>query len=291
MTCITACLLFLGETGFSANARASRSVFEHLIDIKLEKDRLVFRADASGSGRQELFQAAASAFGGFGRIQVRYENGSTSRSGGGSGSVAIRFGLGPAGGDFQFDLEAPDGSESLSVKQGGQGDLSIQFREGRRTISYVQSQGKCQLKVHAGGDAVSVSRPTFSEVFKEDPEAISRQLIGLLEAFFDQAPRIDYSVAPPGKALFQLRDGSKVVGELKLDSLPLRTAYGTLNFPRDDLRRIDFASPDAPPGEAVVFAKRFSPRGKLGVDVFEVVTPYGDLRIEASDISQAHFGK
>lgn len=297
-------VLLAAEMKFSGYAQQSRGLFEKLIDIKIEKDLLVLRPDPKGAGAgRELFQLAVNAYSGIGRIYVRYQSGGSSTSRGSGGSVTIRHEL-ETGGAFEFNLQSPDGKESLVVQQPSPGQLSVEYRQGKRSISYSQSQGKCQIRVRTGIDSVASSRPTFTALFQENPEAVQRSFVALLEAYFDKVPGVGFSPAPPGKVIFHLRDGAQLVGELKLAEATLATDYGELVLPRDDIRQIVFPGSEETvdlgaagvrggkikTGEVIVVTKRFAPRGHLEVDEFVLATSYGDLRVAAGDVLNAVFG-
>lgn len=295
-------VLLAGELRFSGYAQQSRSLFEKVLDVKLEKNLIVLKADPkSGVVGRSMFQLAQSTFTGIGRVYVRYQGGGSSTSRGGTGSVTIRHEL-DGGGAFEFDLQSPDGKETLSVKQPSPGQLTILYRQGRRTISYTQSQGKCQLKVRTGMDAMAATRSNFTAIFQDNPEVVQRNFIALLEAYFDDLPDLGFSPAPPGKVILHLRDGTQIVGELKLETATLHTDYGNLDLPRDEIRHIVFGGSDAAVdaggavgkkiavGEAVVVMKKFAPRGRLEVEEFQVATQYGTLTVDAGEVLHALFG-
>jgi hypothetical protein len=304
MNAFAVLVVLAAEMKFSGYAQQSRGLFEKLIDIKVEKDMLVLRADPKGAGAgRELFQLASGSFSGVGRIYVRYQGGGSSTSRGGSGSVTIRHEL-ESGGAFEFNFQSPDGKESLILQQPSPGQLTVEYRLGKRSISFSQSQGKCQLRVRTGLDSMAASRATFTAVYRENPEAVQRSFIELLEAFFDDVPGLGYSPAPPGKVILRLKDGAQIVGELKLVEATLVTDYGALVLPRDEIRQIVFPGSEETvdlgnagirggkikSGEVVVVTKRFSPRGHLEVEEFLVATPYGDLKVVAGEVLNAVFG-
>jgi hypothetical protein len=115
-----------------------------------------------------------------------------------------------------------------------------------------------------------------------------------------------HSAAPPGKVVLHLKDGSVIVGEARMTLVRLETEFGPLDLPKDEIRQIIFpgaasysdaatasggaAKASAADGEAIVVMRRFTPRGKLELESFDIVLPYGDLRIESSSVQEAVFG-
>ncbi|MBN1420754.1 MAG: hypothetical protein JXP34_18430 [Planctomycetes bacterium] len=97
----------------------------------------------------------------------------------------------------------------------------------------------------------------------------------------------------PDEARILTHDGEVIIGRLALEEIPVRTEYGTLAIPIDEVGRIDVvpgAAGDAGAGlaEDTVSAKRFTIRGRVLVDTFEIAGAYGVLRVERADIDRIY---
>jgi hypothetical protein len=290
------------ETGFS---RASRSFFEGLVEVRIEKEVLALVPEAGAWDTVRLRGAVGTAFPGVGSISVRWGGGSTSTRRGSGGEVSIH--VGGDGGDRSLTLrmEAPGGDESLNVVQGAEGHLRLEVRRSGYSLKYEQVPGKCRLSVKAGRESFSGSGPSVAALLQRDPTGVRKYLLGSLESFFDRVPFIAFSAAPPGKTVIRLRDGSEVFGELEVEEVILVTAYGRLKIPRRDLVQIFLpgseleGSPEAGsvPGrsgattDTVVVTRRFAPRGRLELERIGLRTPYGRLQFEADDVLHVAFGE
>jgi hypothetical protein len=295
-------LLLGGPALAQPMAKQSRAFFEKLIDFKIEKDLLVVKSTATGD-LGTLLRNGRSRFTNVSRFSIRWNGGSSSSYGGsGGGNVNISF---QQNGVLTFQLNAPNGRDSMTLKQSSPGTLTLVYKSGKKSISYSQSKGKCTLRIKAGRDSVSVSKRSFNAVVQAHPEQVRKHLVAVLESWFDDVPVLRYAAAPPGKVAFHLRDGTYLVGELKIDEAELETDYGTLILPRAEMRQILFpgalayADAGGPPpakqgpdsdGETVVVMRRFTPRGTLHLDTFQVKTQYGTLEILVDDVLHVAFG-
>ncbi len=280
------------DTGFS---KQSRGFFEKLIDIKLEGQTLVFKAPAGFPDVSSLRELAYSHFPDVGRVYVRSSNGSTSSSRGGSGGE-VRITLNQGGNEsFEFLLTAPSGDESIVLRQGSAGELTLDLRRPRLTIHFEQQKGRCKLQIKGSGEGMSTTRTSLSEVFSVHPVETRKYFIGALEAYFDKPPFIAFAAAPPGVTIVRLRDGAEIFGEIQMTALELKTAYGALSIPRNELVQVLFegaegAAAKEPRREAVIVTKRFAPRGELQIESFRVKTSYGELEVSAADVVHLAFG-
>ncbi len=102
-------------------------------------------------------------------------------------------------------------------------------------------------------------------------------------------PRAGLSAEPPSAQVF-LRDGNFIRGTVSFESLRVRTAYGVLTVPSEDLLRVEFA-PEPSDGrenlpEDKVFARKFSIVGRAELDELEVSIPQGRLRVPRADLQR-----
>jgi len=269
-------------------ARQARGFFERLIDFKIENDLLVVHPSPGLGSSGNLHTQASNAFPNIGEIRVRYARGSTSMHRGSGGSVQLSFEADGSPGSFSFRLVSPDGGETMLLSQTEPGSLTLEYTSASATVSYSQTRGKCQLKIKARGGRLSVTKKGFGELFGEGGDIAQKHFIGLLDAFFDKVPFAYVFAAPPGKVIFHLKGDALVVGEVKGPDLSFETAYGPLKLPWSEIRQITF--PEDKPEDVVVTMQRFTPKGKLDVDVFEVTTAYGLLRVQTSDVREVFVG-
>ncbi|HVR72700.1 MAG TPA: hypothetical protein VMT52_00135 [Planctomycetota bacterium] len=288
------------ETGFS---KQCRGFFEKLIDVKLESGFLVLKAPAGFPDVSSLRQSAVSAFPDAGRISVRSSRGSTTTNRGGSGEVSIQLGADTE--SFTFRVTSPGGDESLVIEQQGSNRLTIELRGGRFSLRYEQEPGKCKLQVKAGSDSFTATRKSLAELTQANPAGVHKHLMEALERYLNKPPFVPFAAAPPGKTIVRLRDGAEIFGELHAKEMELVTDYGTLTIPRSDLVQIFFPGSEewmapaeresgeataASGGDSVVVTRRFSPRGRLQIARFSLVTAYGDLEFDATDVLHMAFG-
>lgn len=285
-------LLLLGadnaSTTSSEMAQQARRFFDKLIDFKVEKGLLVVHPTWDGSVGSNFHNQVRGAFPGMGRVQVRHAGGSSSMNRGSGGSVSLSFAVGGNGSAFSFELQSTDGTESMRLAQSAPGSMTLEYTSSGATVSYAQESGKCQLKIRARGEKLMVTRKNFDELFQENPEVTQKHFIGLLEAFFDKVPFAAVADAPPGKVVFRLLDGARLVGEMQESILRLETAYGALEVPWSEIRHIAWIKEK--PTETVVTTARFVPRGKLEIQTFELVTVYGKLRVQATELAEVAVG-
>lgn len=300
MYAIAALLTLAGAVPQTELAKQSRAFFSKAIDFKVKGDLLLVETDPKGIGGSGVYQLAHSSFPGAGRVYVRWQGGSSSRSGGGGPTVNIQFEPSGNAGTYRFELQAPGGAESVLLEQQGTGQFRFELRRSSVRVSYAQAKGSCALRVRAPDESYATRARTFSGVLEDCPDSIRRYFLESLEAYFDKVPFAGFAAAPPGKTLLRLRDGSVIVGDVRLSELRVRTDYGVLTLPRDDLRQVVFPESGVPEGdrggaagparESLVVARRFSPRGVVDLEAFDMVLPYGELRVSASDVREAVFG-
>ncbi len=276
-------------------SKQSRDFFSKVIEFKLKGGLLYVESDAKASGGSEVYQLAHSSFPGAGRLYVRSQYSSSSRSGGSGPSIDIRFEAGGASGNFRFELQVPGTAEYALLEQASPGQLKLEIRRSSVKVSYSQAKGTCTLRVRTPEESHAGRGRTFADALGDCPDTIQRAFLEAVEAYFDKVPFVATSNAPPGKALVRLRDGGVIVGEVRIEEVTLRTVYGELSIPKAEISQIVF--PELPGGapaggaESLVVARRFSPRGTIELESFEVIVPYGTLRIAVSDIREVAFGK
>jgi hypothetical protein len=294
----------LPQTSFS---RQSRSFFEGLIDIRIEKKQLAIKAPNGLPDVSGLMALARTAFPDASQVTVRSANGSSFSGGGdgGGGNVAIQIGLPGSSQGFEFQLASSAGDESVTLRQGNAEELLIELRTRKASLRFEQERGKCKVVVKAGADSFSATRASLLEVLSSPPPGRAKYLLGFLELYLDKTPVVAFSGAPPGKTIVRLKDGAEIYGELQVAELKLTTAYGQLTIPRSELIQITFTFPEgsgrtateeadkaaaSAPDQTMVTGRRYSPVGRLEATSFIFRTPYGDLLLQAADIVQMDFG-
>ena len=99
----------------------------------------------------------------------------------------------------------------------------------------------------------------------------------------------------PGQLLLLLKDGSKLKGRVAIDIWKLKTAYGLLEIPSGEMRKIrlphEAKEGEKSPAEDEVETIRFTVTGKLEIDKLEVDTGKGKLTIPKSEIKEILFPK
>jgi formylglycine-generating enzyme required for sulfatase activity len=89
-----------------------------------------------------------------------------------------------------------------------------------------------------------------------------------------------------------LKDGSILVGEMKLESVKVTTDFGVLTVPKDRLIGIKTASPHASSGDDdEVQTDKFTIKGKVEIDLFEITTKSGVLKVPKKDVKFIAFSK
>ncbi|MFH1421813.1 MAG: formylglycine-generating enzyme family protein [Planctomycetota bacterium] len=83
-----------------------------------------------------------------------------------------------------------------------------------------------------------------------------------------------------------LKDGSILVGKIKLDSIKVTTDFGVLTVPKDYLIGIKVGENDDE-----VQTDKFTIKGKVEIDLFEVTTKSGALKIPKKDIKFIAFSE
>ncbi len=95
----------------------------------------------------------------------------------------------------------------------------------------------------------------------------------------------------PDRVLLILNDGSRIEGKVSFEKWKLKTAYGELVIPANEIRGITVAR-EMPKGTVdEVETVRFSITGKLGFDKLEIDTGKGKLSIPRKDIKAILFSK
>lgn len=269
-----------------------RAFLQELVDIKVSEAGLLTIETAVNAGQARAnYQSFHQRFSTYGSRTFRYQGGSTSSSGGSGGSVSISLEAGGKSGNLAVDLVEPDGEESLQLNQIESGALLVLHVQKSRVMLYRQTAKGALLVITRGSSARAFHAKSFAVLLEESPDAVQEELLPTLERYVDDTPFTrKMEDAPPGKAIVALRGGDRVVGQLAVESVDLGTRYGTLQIPREELKRIIFprlapsASEDAPPPECQVVTRTFSPRGAITAAEFLVTTPYGKVRVPSRDI-------
>ncbi|MBN1417931.1 MAG: hypothetical protein JXP34_04100 [Planctomycetes bacterium] len=275
-------------------ARQSRSCFSGMIDFKVRSGDLEIVRSGTGSISAST-SLLRSHFPGVGRFQFRTEHGSSSSSGGGSGSVAVEIESGGVAGSYGFHLVSPDGEETIDLVQTAPGALEFTLKGPDGRVRYTQRKGRCRLFAARKGVAGSVGGSTFVELLSMSGE-VGGVLIDVLESYFDRVPAERPAPVPRDGVLFVLDDGTSIVGKPAGDAIHLRTAYGILTIPYEEVREVVVPAPAAagktPEGEdeVIVIARRFTATGSLEERSFEVDTKYGAFRPEIDAIRRIFFG-
>jgi len=76
-----------------------------------------------------------------------------------------------------------------------------------------------------------------------------------------------------------LKDGSRIVGEIKMDTVKVTTAYGVLTVPKNHLIRIRVGESDDE-----VQTTKFTIRGTVEIEEFEITTKHGVLKVPKKEI-------
>lgn len=276
-------------------AKQSRSCFSGMIDFKVQGGNLVIvRADKGDvSANTGLLR---SHFPGVSEFEFRTGHGSSSSSGGGSGRVAVEIESGGTPGSFGFRLVSPDGKETIDLVQTAPGALTFTYKGSEGRARYTQEKGKCRLTAARKGVAGNAAGSTFVELISTSGE-VGAALIDILDSFFDRVPAERPGPVPRDGVLFELEDGTSIVGKPAGDAVHLKTAYGTLAIPYAEIREVILPSsmaaapkPKEEEGEAIVVARRFTATGELEERSFEVDTKYGAFRPEVASIRRILFG-
>jgi formylglycine-generating enzyme required for sulfatase activity len=110
----------------------------------------------------------------------------------------------------------------------------------------------------------------------------SLAISGALPIFAQDKPKQnDMPKAEPKESVPQvyLKDGSIIVGEIRIESIKVTTDYGVLVVPKDQLIGIKVEEQ-----EDEVQAIKFTIKGKVEMDSFEVTTKSGVLKIPKKDM-------
>jgi formylglycine-generating enzyme required for sulfatase activity len=83
-----------------------------------------------------------------------------------------------------------------------------------------------------------------------------------------------------------LKDGSYIVGEIKIDTVKVTTAYGVLTVPKNQVIRIKIGEDDDE-----VQARKFTIRGTVQIEEFEITTKHGVLKVPKKDVKFISFDK
>jgi hypothetical protein len=95
----------------------------------------------------------------------------------------------------------------------------------------------------------------------------------------------------PDHVLLLLEDGSRIEGKVSLDKWKLKTAYGELAIPANEIRGITLARQTPEGFVDEVETVRFSLTGRLGFDKLEIDTGKGKLTVPKEDIKKILFQK
>lgn len=81
-----------------------------------------------------------------------------------------------------------------------------------------------------------------------------------------------------------LKDGSLIVGEIKMDTVKVTTAYGVLTVPRNEVVRIKIGEDDDE-----VKTMKFTIKGRVEIEEFEITTKGGVLKVPKKDVKSIVF--
>jgi formylglycine-generating enzyme required for sulfatase activity len=81
-----------------------------------------------------------------------------------------------------------------------------------------------------------------------------------------------------------LKDGSRIVGEIKMDTVKVTTAYGVLTVPKNQVIRIKIGKDDDE-----VQTRKFTIRGTVQIEEFEITTKSGVLKVPKKDVKSISF--
>ena len=119
----------------------------------------------------------------------------------------------------------------------------------------------------------------------------------LAEILKEKKPKKDCLNLKQGELLFILKDGSKIKGKVAMDKWKLKTAYGELTIPANEIKKIRLADKaeegeeekEEAPDEDEVETIRFTVTGELQVEKLEIEIGKGKLTIPKSDIKAILF--
>ncbi len=93
-----------------------------------------------------------------------------------------------------------------------------------------------------------------------------------------------------GEMLFLLNDGNRMKGRLSIDSLKLKTSYGTLTIPANQIKWLNFAGKSENASDKdTVETVEFTASGTLEIEKMEVETKHGKLTFKKGDIKNIIF--
>lgn len=95
---------------------------------------------------------------------------------------------------------------------------------------------------------------------------------------------VDAFPAEPIRALVLARGNNVLEGTISLEALRVRTAYGTLTVPCEDLLRVEFARD--PEKDDKVSTRKFSIVGRAELEELEISLPQGRLRVPRCDLER-----
>jgi hypothetical protein len=130
----------------------------------------------------------------------------------------------------------------------------------------------------------------------------------------EKKPKQGYPDLKQGELFLVLRDGSKIKGKVAVDKWKLKTAYGQLEIPTNEIRKITLAKQEKEEGEEKkekekkgeekeakekeespdedkVETIRFTVTGELQVEKLEIETGKGKLTIPKNDIKEILFSQ
>lgn len=105
-------------------------------------------------------------------------------------------------------------------------------------------------------------------------------------------PEAEAQAEAPDAARILTREGDEILGRLTLSQISVRTEYGTLVIPIDEVSRIDFGPATGDDDEDVslaqdtVVAKRFTIVGRVLDEAFDIAGAYGVLRVARADVER-----
>jgi formylglycine-generating enzyme required for sulfatase activity len=109
--------------------------------------------------------------------------------------------------------------------------------------------------------------------------------------FAQEQPKPEEPKSPPLPKI-HLKDGSILVGEIKIDAVKVTTDYGVLVVPKDRLIGIKTASPALQCGDDdEVQTDKFTIKGKVEMDLFEITMKSGVLKVPKKDVKFIAFSE
>ncbi|MBN1418954.1 MAG: hypothetical protein JXP34_09270 [Planctomycetes bacterium] len=175
----------------------------------------------------------------------------------------------------------------------GHGSLWIGFTDKKNEGTWRWTTGEPVTYTHWGdGEPNNQSEEDYGQMKEaydytwNDVGTMEGPILGIVEVGEPGAA----SDVPPGMMRISMRDGCVFLAKVSFRSVRLRTAFGTLEIPADEIRAISFDGARILEGEVEIAAARLTAPGALGWDLLEAQTRYGRLRAERDDIRYIRMG-